>query len=229
MTSRRSGPIKISQKKAEELSNLFRGVNEELIGSHLSEDQFVGYVTGELSEGEMLAIDRHLEVCEDCGEQIEHLATNAMAWSGSAGEQPIQELRQKALTDFDKPIAGAVSLLQELALQIRSLFLGTNLTPGMVQAATEEKKPSQQGEQWSCYLDMDRRGNYILRISSHDLSLEGTQLRLFSRNWQRDIMLLRVNENQVGAKVVLSPEDLANIPREHDFSVELVREGPEAD
>jgi len=226
MTNKRSGPIEISPKKAEELSKLFRMVIEEPINNHLSEDQFVGYVAGDLSEEELLKIDRHLEVCEDCGTQIEHLAVNAMAWSGSEGKHRIQELRKQAINNLEEQAGHSRSFFEELALQIRSLLSGTNVVSGMIQAATEEKKDFKQGEQWSCYLDIDKRGNYLLRISSHDLSLEGTHLRLVSKNWQREIMLTRVDPNQVGAKVVLSPEDLIKIPQGHDFSVELIRQGP---
>lgn len=226
MTNKRSGPIEISSKKAEELSKLFRMAIEEPISTHLSEDQFVDYVTGDLTEEEMLEIDHHLEVCEDCGTQIEHLAVNAMAWSGPEGKRRIQELRKQAINNLREQASHPLSFLEELALQIQSLLSGTKLVLGMVQAATEEKKYFKQGEQWSCYLDIDKRGIYILRISSHDLSLEGTQLRLFSKNWEREIMLIRVDSNQVGTKVVLSPEDLTKIPQGHDFSVELIRQDP---
>lgn len=226
MTNKRSGPIEISPEKAAELSKLFRMVIEEPISSHLAEEQFVGYITGDLSEEEMLEIDRHLEVCEDCGAQIEHLAVNAMAWSGSDGKLRIKELRKQAINNLEEQTSDSVSFLEELALQIQSLLSGMNLISGMVQAATEEKQDFKQGEQWSCYLDIDKRGNYILRISSHDLSLEGTQLRLISKHWQREIMLMRVDPNQVGAKVVLSLEDLIKIPQGQDFSVELIRQDP---
>ncbi len=223
MTHKRSRPIEISPKKGEELSKLFRIITQEPMSAHLSEDQFIGYVTGNLGEEEMLEIDRHLEVCEDCGTQIEHLAVNAMAWSGSEGKRRVTELRKQAINNLEEQANHPLAFLEELALQIRSLLSGTNLVLGMVQAATEEKKYFKQGEQWSCYLDIDKRGNYILRISSHDLSLEGTQLRLLSKNWQREITLIRVDPNQVGAKVILSAEDLAKIPKEHDFNVELIR------
>ena len=120
---------------------------------------------------------------------MENLAANAMTWSGSKGTYHLHGIAQSSLKQFECTKARVFSFLDELALQIRSLLLGTNLAPGMVQAATEKKKYFKQGEQWSCYLDIDKRGNYILRISSHDLSLEGTQLRLVSKNWQREIIL----------------------------------------
>jgi len=226
MTHKRSRPIQISPQKAQELSKHFRMVTQAPMSAHLSEDQFIGYVTGDLNEEEMLEVDRHIEVCEDCGTQIEHLAANAMAWSASEGKRRIQELRKQALNNLKKQEVLDLSFLGELALQIRSLLLGTNLAHGTVQAATEEKKYFRQSEQWSCYLDIDKRGNYILRISSHDVNLEGTQLRLVSKNWQREITLNRVDPNQVGAKVVLSPEDLTKMPQGQDFSVELIRQGP---
>jgi hypothetical protein len=229
MTNKRSGPFEISPKKAAELSKLLRMVSEQPISTHLSEDQFVGYVTGDLSEEEMLEIDRHLEICDDCGTQIEYLAMNAMTWSGPEGRQRLKELRGQTIKKLDEEASHSASFLEVLAFQVKSLLSGTNLAAGMVQAATEEKKDFKQGEQWSCFLDMDRRGNYILRISSHDLSLEGMQLRLVSKNWQREIMLNRVDPNQVGAKVVLSPEDLTRIPQGHDFSVELIRRDPESE
>ena len=227
MTNKRSRPIEILPKKAEELSKFFRRIIEEPISTHLSEDQFIGYVTGELSEEEMLEVDRHLEVCKDCGTQIEHLAVNAMTWSDSKGKNRVTALRKRALNHAIEQDTSVSSLLQELAMQIRSLFLGTNFVAGVVSAATEEKKYFQQGDEWSCYLDKDKRGNYTLRISSHDLSLEGTQLRLRSKNWQREITLIRVDPNQIGAKVVLSSEDLTKIPQGQDFSIELIRQDPE--
>lgn len=227
MTSMRSRPIKISRKKAEELLKLFGTIAEEPMSTHLSDDQFICYITGDLSEQEMHEIDLHLEMCEDCGSQIEQLAMNVMTWSGSNGTHRVNELRKQALIDLNDENVRGHSFLEELALQVRSLFLGANLGVGVVSAATEEQKQFQQGDQWSCFLDRDKRGNYTLRISSRDLSLEGTQLRLFSTNWQQEITLIRVDPNQIGAKVVLSPDDLAKIPHGYDFRVELIRQGPE--
>jgi hypothetical protein len=229
MTHKRSRPIEISPKKEEELSKLFRTVADKSMSAHLSEDQFIGYVTGDLSEEEMLEIDRHLAVCEECGSKIEHLAVKTMAWNGSEGKRRVRELRKQVINNLQEYEASTSSFVEELTLQIRSLHSGRSLALGMVQAATEEKKYFKQGEQWSCYLDVDKRGNYILRISSHDLSFEGTQLRLVSKNWQKEIMLNRVDPNQVGAKVVLSPEDLEKIPQGQDFSVELIRQDAESE
>ena len=219
----------VSPKKAEELARLFRMISKEPMSSHLSDDEFVGYVAGELSDAEMHQIDRHLEICEECGRKIEHLAIQDLAWRGSKGTHRLQTLRHQILNQLSSQPAPILSLLEELARQIQSLLSGTGLTSGMVHAATEEKPSFQQGEQWSCYLDTDKNGNYRLRISSHDLSLEGVHLRLFSKNWRREITLVRVDPDQVGAKVVLSPEDLEKIPQGHGFSVELVHQDAESE
>jgi hypothetical protein len=227
MTDKRSRPIEISAQKAEELLNLFRRGVDESIGEHLSEDQFLRYVTGDLPEQEMLSIDRHIEKCKACGNQLEHLAVKAMAWSEAVGAQRLKKLRRQALENLSANDTLSPSVFEELARQIGQLLWGMNLGRGFVSAATEEEKPFEQGDQWSCYLNKDKRGNYTLRISSRDLSLEGTRLKLHSTNWQQEITLVRVEPNQVGAKVVLSPEDLARIPQGHDFRIEFLHQGRE--
>ena len=229
MTYLRSRPIEISSQKVEELMDLFQSISEKPNGAHLTDDQFIDYVTGDLGEEEMIQIDHHLQMCEDCGARVEHLATNAMGWSGVSVRSRFNELRQRVLSELGRQNTPRSSFLETLALQIRTLLLGTDLTAGIVRAATEEKTNFQQSDQWSCYLDTDKRGNYVLRISSYDSTLEGSRLRLISKNWQQEVTLIRVDQAQVGAKVVLSPKELAKIPLEHDFSVELIRQHPEQD
>src|SRR5688572_11747737 len=134
MTDRRPNLRKIQPQKAEELMNLFDSVAEEPLGDHLNDDQFIDYVTENLSEGKILEIDLHLQTCEECVSRMEHLATNSIAWIGDKGMNRLHELRQRVLRNMSEQNVLRSSILETLALYIRSLLLGENLILGIVQA-----------------------------------------------------------------------------------------------
>ena len=69
----------------------------ELIGDHLTDDEFIRYGRGELSDEESNKIGNHLESCDECATEAERLIEGFKAWRGEAGKQRIDALRKRCL------------------------------------------------------------------------------------------------------------------------------------
>jgi len=72
--------ITLSTKDIDNLRTLLREVPDDLVGDHLSDDEFVRYTIGELSEEEALKVDRHLESCLECTIEMERLIEGHGEW-----------------------------------------------------------------------------------------------------------------------------------------------------
>ena len=124
--------------------------------------------------------------------------------------------------------AARAATLHQLAGGLRDLLLGPGLALGAARAATPDSLAGATPDgllRWR--LVEDGQANLDIRLGSHALDLEGARLRLRAGDWQREVVLVRVAPDQVGAEFTLSAEERAEWGRAEGLRVEFVEETTE--
>ncbi len=83
-------------EKLRDLMAFFRGYTES-VSRHLSDDEFINYITGTMPADAVEKVKKHLGVCFDCLEEAEKQATAYEAWRGESGSDRLASLRANIL------------------------------------------------------------------------------------------------------------------------------------
>ena len=74
-----------------------------------------------------------------------------------------------------------------------------------------------------------KEGNVIVRFGSHELELEGVQLRVKAGDLQRDGVLKKETSDQVGTKITITQEEWKKLPKNVVLRPEIVGEDSDSD
>jgi hypothetical protein len=128
------------------------------------------------------------------------------------------------LPNIKESLLPRLRLLEKLEKELQKLLLKPTLTStfGYARAATpvEEEGQTENGTlQW--YYGQDDLGNLEIRISSFYKELRGTHVNIQIGTWIKELTLETVAPDQVGAEIVISKQELINLPLEEGIHIEL--------
>jgi hypothetical protein len=183
---------------------------------HLTEDEFVDFVLEETPEEMEKEIDMHLESCVDCTKRLEAFYTAQenfphKAWAARR-ETFVENLRQRIfgpwekLRDFLKRISYPITLGEAFSTPAHTLDLESE---DGVYGAFIEQKPN---------------GDVKVFLESNAPELEGTMVHLYAGNWERSVQLDRVDEDYVGAEIVITRDERSRLPDDTVLRAELIDE-----
>jgi anti-sigma factor RsiW len=194
-----------------------RELPAEAVGEHLTDDEFIGYVSEELSTEEVPRLDKHLASCAACAGEVERLFEVSQAWQSAQGAARLTALRWR--------------IRSQQALNRLADALSRKQPDFAFQAAHAATAQAWRGEteggllHWFIEEDPDS-SDLIIRLDSVELALEGAKLRLTAGEWRSDVVLSRVASDQVGAEALLPSAECINLPPGTLLLVEVVREEP---
>ena len=183
-----------------------RELPAEAVGEHLTDDEFIGYVSEELSTEEVTRLDKHLASCAACAGEVERLFEVSQAWQSAQGAACLTALRWR--------------IRSQQALNRLADALSRKQPDFAFQAAHAATAQAWKGEteggllHWFIEEDPDSR-DLIIRLDSVELALEGAKLRLTAGEWRSDVVLSRVAPDQVGAEARFHPPSASTCRLEH--------------
>jgi len=215
-------------------SDLKEGMNiAKLV--HLSAGELVGYRDGTLDNIALARAEAHLELCLICEESVDLLREELAALEGAeitpdhlalikgmlrSGEVP----REAPRSDFTEPMR--LSLPEWLAESLRQVVASWRAYFAPLRPVHREGESGRevwrlQGDSvlkaWAVF---EKNTDLTIHFSSNELGLEGAHFKVGLGRFNREIILERISESEVYAKVVVPkqkrPKNLA------DISVEIV-------
>lgn len=197
------------------------------VGDHLSDDEFIGLAMETLPAQQVERIDTHLAACPDCAMEMERLLEAAEAWRGEPGKQRLAALRERLIGPLPPPEPRSlrerlVQNLREATENWQELFSRRELAWA---ASTDE---ADRRKIWNWQSDdgllrghavLERNGKLTFRFVSKALGLEGERFYLRLGSLRREVVLRRVSETEVGAKVVVPAHERPADPT--DISLEM--------
>jgi hypothetical protein len=176
-------------------------VPRELVGAHLTDDQFLGYSMNPplLGEREMSEANAHLASCDECLGHMEHLFEIA-----------------EALPQTQQAQAGRARSVDKLAGWLRDLPSCPAALP--VAAASVLEHTSPDGSEHILIAD-DGEQNLRVVVSSYDEGLQGA--RMFIEPFGSSIVFERVAPDQVGGEVVIPRSERLGLPMEATVRLSL--------
>jgi hypothetical protein len=196
------------------------------VGDHLSDDECIGYAMETLPAEQVARVDTHLAACPDCAIEMERLLEASEAWCGEPGKQRLAALRERLIGQL--PTSEQLSLRERLVLDLQEavenwqkLFSGRKLA----WAASTDEEDRRKIWNWQSddgllrgHAVLERNGKLTFRFVSKELGLEGERFSLRLGHLRREVVLRRVAETEVGAKVIVPaherPADPADISLE---------------
>ena len=198
--------VKSTARHARQLIEDIRAVQQEAVGEHLTDDQFVSYSMDppELEPEMLLEVEQHLTSCTECAGRMEHLLSVSEAWRGPEGEMRLARVSKRIRDRFvgaSSPVANvaaAVGSIARLADWLRQLPQYPAALGALAGASVAERSPA---ESEHLLIREDGEGNLQIRISSYDLSLAGTFVVV--EPFDQLLTLGQVAPDQVGAAAVI--------------------------
>lgn len=219
--------IQVTAKKVDELMALFRTLPAEPVGEHLSVDEFTGYAMGKLLTAEVQRLDEHLASCPNCATEMERLLEASEAWRGEQGKQRLAALRERLIGQLPTP--DQPSLRKRLAQRLQEAMENWQDTFSRRELAWAAATDDEDGREiWNWQSDdgrlrghavLEKNGNLTYRFVSGELELQGARFYLCLGALRREVVLRRVSETEVGARVVVPAHARPADPA--DFSLEV--------
>lgn len=216
------------------LSEALTQYNEPEDSRHLSEDEFVLYISeNELTPEERGTIERHLVSCSECLIEMERLIEVTEAWRGPRGEQRLEKMGVEML----HKIAVCLRSPNRPPLSPFSMYRGMMLLPDLALSGEQagaamvaiEDQVMNGALRWRIFEDEAR--NLTVRFSFNDPALCGTRLMLIAGRWRRTITMTSVTPETVSAETEITRKEReqlrAGTPLRLDFFVEDVCAGSE--
>ena len=201
----------LTQGQLTRLASKLLAHNREPADEHLSDDEFVYFSLGEVTDEEKMLIASHLDSCARCSAQMQGLTETSEAWRGPEAEERFknkwEEIRAKVSSrmparrsdlgypsDSDGP--QQATLLPDVALP------GARLTKPIVAIDGQLA-----GGSIVWRIVEDDANNLIVRFRSHVMSVNGTELKLSAGNWRRVVTMAEVKPDQSGARTVITRQE----------------------
>ncbi|MBV7339282.1 hypothetical protein KFU94_65910 [Chloroflexi bacterium TSY] len=198
------------------------------IQTHLTDEEFVAFISEDLSTELEQDLDRHLELCVSCAKQLEDYFLAQEEFPDEIWIAHRDEFKASLSNQFLVPERPS-ALLKRLANQLRDLILtqgGVTFSLAAAQAATNQQIEEGQTKdgmlRWRIVEDEEK--NLVIRLASHQRELDGIKLRLWVGEWQDDLTLHRVASDQVGAETLIPCEEREQLPVEAALHIELLIE-----
>ena len=193
------------------------------VTTHLSEEELADYHDGTVGDGiTRTRLEAHLQRCLICQRRLEFLRE---VTAEAAGIEPSQipEIYYETAQRLLHPVR---ETLRALGKWLRELFI-YHLTPEPQFAFATPGEPldleSEDGK-YGIFVEEDQNHNVIVRVDSTEMELAGTPIHFYAGEWQREVRLEKVEDDQVGAEVVITPDERAALPTGTDLRAKLVAE-----
>lgn len=194
---------------------------------HLTEDEVLDFILEEFPAEEEAAVDQHLARCVTCAQQLEDFYTAQEAFPAAQWATQrnafVATLRQRLF-----PGLGPMDRLLE---QLRAFLASVSYSLAFAPQFRAPAKP------WDCESDdglfgvsiEDVNGDVTVHIDAQEPALAGVMIRLSAGTWQRDVRLERVDDEYVGAKVVIPRDERAQLPPDAVLRARLVVDAQETE
>jgi len=210
--------IQVTDEKVLRMINHILTVPTETVGGHLTDEQSIDYLLGELEEDEINLIDKHILTCEDCGLKLEQLSNKMETWGDPISDNRLVEMQFRIRSSY---------LINVLTVQLKALFGVSKLSHYTLSAALNKVKSKEINGIWNLVLRRDRTGNYALIISCYELVLEGIKIRIDSKDWFEEVTLRKVSDNEVGAKLIVPENIFEKLSSEKGSQITVVIMAPQ--
>jgi hypothetical protein len=197
------------------------------VREHLTEEEFMGFLLEDLPEGASSGVDRHLELCEYCARRMEQLyeawdSFPMAAWEADRDEF-IASLRRRIARDHGSTMPAVLDFVSGgIVLGDRSALKAWAAAP-QGHAGGWRGRTEDGGLVWDIL--PDEQGNLSIFLSSRALG-EGTRLLLSAGEWRQEVVLTRVDQDQVGGRAWLPQAERAKLVEGADLRVERLPDGP---
>ena len=180
-------------------------VSGEPAGAHLGDEQFVQYAADPplLSDADTLAVEAHLETCDECLAQLEEFIDALASWNGHV---------------VDSSTEGGSAVVR-LSDWLRDLPRYPAALPAAAAAPLERESPAATDH---VFIGDDGAQNLRIIVSSYNEALLGARVSV--EPFGVSFVLERVAPDQVGGKVVIPKSERARHPL--DAVVRLIVDPP---
>jgi hypothetical protein len=200
---------------------------ERDVREHLTDEEFMGFLLEDLPEGASTVVDRHLELCVYCARRMEELyeawdSFPVAAWEADR-DKFIASLRRRIATDHGSTTPAVLDLVSRgIVLADRSALKAWAAAP-QGHASGWKGRTKDDGLVWDIL--PDEEGNLSIFLSSRALD-EGTRLLLRAGEWRQEVVLTRVDPDQVGGRACFPRAARAKLIEGDDLRVEGLPDGP---
>ena len=206
--------IKVTKEKLDNLVVALRNMPIELIGDHLTDDEFIRYGRGELSDEESNKIGNHLESCDECATEAERLIKGFKVWQGEKGKKRLADIRKRCL--FIRTLSQAAKDLSQYQIE-----------PLAADDGSTRKIRNWHDDMISIDIIQDANENWIFWFSSKDMSLQDKKFSLNIVSLKYEVVLRKVSQDEIGAKVIVPnyerPQNITDIsfdPDKESFAIQ---------
>jgi hypothetical protein len=183
------------------------------IQDHITEDEFVRFVTEELSKELEIELNRHMEICPNCEEEFVNYYEAEREFPAEKWEIE----RAKLVADLRKRVF-APSALDRFRRFLREAFFYQLALPA---SAFDTKQPvdiESEGGAFGVYIEEDKDNVIIVRLDSKETELAGRKIRLYSSlgDWVRVVTLEsdKVDSDWVYFELEITREERERLPRD---------------
>jgi hypothetical protein len=201
----KTNKVKIDAKQADRLLGLIRALPQDVVGPHLTDEEFINRSMETASPQETERIDAHLATCDECCSEVERLIEAAQA------------LTPERLDRLSKKILDArrrASLLDRFrrALEAISLMLPQKEI-NLAYAADAEVNWFGKDDTGLLSWSIERvERKVIFRISSHETDFAGNRLVVIAGEERSAIVTLEAwGEDEVGVEIEVSEEFFSHL------------------
>ncbi|MEW6213235.1 MAG: hypothetical protein AB1631_33370 [Acidobacteriota bacterium] len=198
----KTNKVKIDAKQADRLLGFVRSLPKDVVGEHLTDEEFINRSLETASPEEVERIDAHLSTCDECCAEVERLMEAAQALT----EERLDRLSKKILAARGEP-----SLFVRFVRALESIIMPASKL-NLAYAADAEEWHGQDETgllHWSIERD---EGKVIFRVSSHETGLLGNQIVVIAgKEPSQPFTLEPWGDDEVGVEIEVSDEFLSNL------------------
>ena len=215
-------PIPTTRVKKEEVNALIESIKAmppEPEGPHLTDDEFIEYTGGSLPLAKVARIDRHIESCAACCDEMEFLLTLDEIEAPDADSDSNFPLATGAAAHGE--VNGEISVSGKHRIEAPGQLEGKGAyavlwNPFELQkAAATGREVRDETEIYGFvlrYLVEEEGGNLIVTLASEALALEGRKVLLTAPVFSRNITLNLVRKDRVGAETTIERSEREGVP-----------------
>lgn len=185
--------------------------NEPADDEHLSDEEFVYFSLGEVTDEEKMMIVSHLDACASCSAHMQGLVETSEAWQGPQAEERFkrkwEEIRAKVSSRMAAKRSGSDSLSDLAGPQHATLLQEVALCGARLPKPIAATEGELGGGSIIWRVVEDGANNLIVRFRSSVMSVNGTQLKLSAGNWRRVVTMAEVKPDQAGARTVITRQE----------------------
>lgn len=207
------------------------------IKKHLTENEFIGFILEDLPKDLAEEVDQHLKHCVACAKELEDFYTAREAFPSERWtierEAFISNLQQKICPggllkeQLKSNFPGGV--VEEQLRKLQAFFeQKVSYDIGLGFAFKTQRPPidiESEDTVYGVFIREEANGDIKVYFDSTAMEIEGATIQLYTAKWSKEVTLRKVNDTQVGGKILIMRDERAKMSKRAVLHARLVKYG----